>query len=198
MWQRKFCLRNLRPSHITVTCVIVKLKEVKRVEGALFGQQLRTEKQTGNVASAQNWCARTTVSKQFKYHVTTARNNLTRDEFLLRLCSKLYLFLFSNILSISLYTIARTLENLNKSTVMTMKKCCESNFKNMGTKCTQFCKSRKFFCSLIKGLKIWYFQYTVTQTNLFFMWDLYGYFKSLQKLSVIDPTCQLFCSVLSC
>jgi len=36
------------------------------VEDALFVQQLRTEKQTGNVASAQNGCARTTVSRQFK------------------------------------------------------------------------------------------------------------------------------------
>jgi len=36
------------------------------MEGALFVQQLRTEKQTGNVASAQNWCARTTLSRHFK------------------------------------------------------------------------------------------------------------------------------------
>ena len=36
------------------------------VEGALFVQQLKTEKQTGNVASTQNGCARTPVSRQFK------------------------------------------------------------------------------------------------------------------------------------
>jgi len=34
-------------------------------EGALFVQQLRTEKQNGNVASAQNGCTRTTLSRQF-------------------------------------------------------------------------------------------------------------------------------------
>jgi hypothetical protein len=32
------------------------------------------------------------------------------------------------------------------------KKCCENNLKNMGTKCTQFCKSGKFFCFVIHGL----------------------------------------------
>jgi hypothetical protein len=36
------------------------------VECAVFVQQLRTEKQTGNVASAQSGCARATVSRQFK------------------------------------------------------------------------------------------------------------------------------------
>jgi hypothetical protein len=36
------------------------------MEGALFAQQLRTEKQAGNVASAQNGCARATVTRQFK------------------------------------------------------------------------------------------------------------------------------------
>jgi hypothetical protein len=36
------------------------------MEGALFVQQLRKEKQTGNVASAQNGCARATVLRQFK------------------------------------------------------------------------------------------------------------------------------------
>jgi len=35
-------------------------------EGVLFAQQLRTEEQTGNVASARNGCARTTLSAQFK------------------------------------------------------------------------------------------------------------------------------------
>jgi len=33
-------------------------------EGALFVEQLRTEKQTENVASDQNGCARTTLSRQ--------------------------------------------------------------------------------------------------------------------------------------
>jgi hypothetical protein len=36
------------------------------LEDALFVQQLRTENQTGNVASAQNGCARANVSRQFK------------------------------------------------------------------------------------------------------------------------------------
>jgi len=36
------------------------------MEGVPFVQQLRTEKQTGNIASAQNGCARTTLSWQFK------------------------------------------------------------------------------------------------------------------------------------
>jgi hypothetical protein len=36
------------------------------MEGALFVLQLRAEKQTGNTASAQNECERTTLSRQFK------------------------------------------------------------------------------------------------------------------------------------
>jgi len=60
------------------------------MEGALFVQQLRTEKQTGNVASAQNGCARTTLSRQFKLNATIARNNHTRDKSHSHLCSKIY------------------------------------------------------------------------------------------------------------
>jgi len=44
----------------------IQLDHFVPMEGALFVQQLRTEKQTGNVASAQNGCARTTLSRQFK------------------------------------------------------------------------------------------------------------------------------------
>jgi hypothetical protein len=36
------------------------------LEGVLFVQQLRTKEHTGNVASAENVCARTTMSRQFK------------------------------------------------------------------------------------------------------------------------------------
>jgi len=36
------------------------------MEGALIVQKLRTVNQTGIVASAQNGCARTTLSRQFK------------------------------------------------------------------------------------------------------------------------------------
>jgi len=35
-------------------------------EVVLFVRQLRTEKQNGNVASVQNGCARTILSRQFK------------------------------------------------------------------------------------------------------------------------------------
>jgi hypothetical protein len=43
-----------------------KKVEEDGVEGAVFVQQLRTEKQNGNVASAQNGCARATVPRHFK------------------------------------------------------------------------------------------------------------------------------------
>jgi hypothetical protein len=36
------------------------------MEGALFVQQLRTQKQTGNAAIAQSVSVRTTVSRQLK------------------------------------------------------------------------------------------------------------------------------------
>jgi len=44
----------------------IQLDQLVRMEGALFVQQLRTEKQTGYVASAQNGCARNALSRQFK------------------------------------------------------------------------------------------------------------------------------------
>ena len=44
----------------------IKLDHFVPMESALFVQELRTEKQTGNVVSAQNGCARTTISRQFK------------------------------------------------------------------------------------------------------------------------------------
>jgi hypothetical protein len=50
----------------TETLQVWRKVEKDDVEGALFVQRLRTEKQTGNVASAQNGCAGATVSKQFK------------------------------------------------------------------------------------------------------------------------------------
>ena len=40
--------------------------EEDNVEGVLFVQKLRTEEQNGNVTSAQNGCARTTLPRQFK------------------------------------------------------------------------------------------------------------------------------------
>jgi hypothetical protein len=57
----------------------IQLDHFVPMEGALFVQQLRTEKQTGNVASAQNGRATTTLSRQFKQNATIARNNHTGD-----------------------------------------------------------------------------------------------------------------------
>jgi hypothetical protein len=73
------------------------------VEGAVFVQRLRTEKQTGNVASGQNGCARTTESRQFKEHVTVARNDLTRDKFLSHLCSKPYFLVLKHFMYFTVY-----------------------------------------------------------------------------------------------
>jgi len=56
----------------TIRVISVPHKQLRRkmeednVGGVLFVQQLRTEEQTGNVTSAQNGCARTTLSRQFK------------------------------------------------------------------------------------------------------------------------------------
>jgi hypothetical protein len=50
----------------TETLQLWRKMEEDGMEGALSVHQLRTEKQPGNVASAQNGCARATVSRQFK------------------------------------------------------------------------------------------------------------------------------------
>jgi len=44
----------------------IQLDHFVPMEGAVFVKQLRAEKQTGNVASAQNGCTRTTLSRHFK------------------------------------------------------------------------------------------------------------------------------------
>jgi len=55
------------------------------MEGALFVQQLRTEKQTGNVASAQNGCARTIQIK-----CDSCKEQSCQRQFHSHLCSKIY------------------------------------------------------------------------------------------------------------
>lgn len=45
------------------------------MEGVLFVQQLKTEKQIACVASDLNGSARTTLSRQFKQHATAAGIN---------------------------------------------------------------------------------------------------------------------------
>jgi hypothetical protein len=66
----------------TETLQLLREVEEDGVGGALFVQQLRTEKRTGNVASAQNGCARGIMSRQFKYHATVTRKNLSIHKFL--------------------------------------------------------------------------------------------------------------------
>ena len=74
------------------------------MEGALFVQQLRTEKKkTGNVVSAQNGCARTALSGQFKQNVTIGTNNHTRVKFHSHLCSKLYFIILKHFKCFTLY-----------------------------------------------------------------------------------------------
>jgi len=65
-----------------------------------FVQQTRTQEQTGNVASTQNGCARTALTRQFTQHAAIARNNFTF------VAVPNYGFLSSKTLGISLYATA--------------------------------------------------------------------------------------------
>jgi hypothetical protein len=124
-----------------------------------------------NTCSAKTYCINRLTHKNCK-RVTTSNPTaqLTNE---LVFCSHVilapiaevvnYIFLSPNILSISLYITEWKLKNPNKSTVLTSaesinrtmkKKSWENNLKDMGTKCTQFHKSRKLFCSAIKGLSV--------------------------------------------
>ena len=64
--------------------------------GVQVVQQRRTEERTGNIAGAQNGCARTTLSRQFKQNVTIDRNSHNTDKFLSHFCSKLYFLVLKN------------------------------------------------------------------------------------------------------
>jgi hypothetical protein len=160
MWQRKCCLRYLKPSHMTATCdsttktlQLWRKVEEDGVEVLLFVQQQRTEKQTGNVAIAQNRCARATLPRNSD-NIWQLQGTILALTNLFDIYVLNYIFLFSNVLSISLYKISWKLKNVNKSTVLTslesvnwiMKKTSlDYNFKSKGTKCTLFHKSRKLF-----------------------------------------------------
>jgi len=75
------------------------------MESPPFVQKLRTEKQTGNVASGQNGCAKTTLSRQLKKCDKRKEQIILQANFI-RIYVLKYIFLSSNILSISLYTTA--------------------------------------------------------------------------------------------
>jgi hypothetical protein len=66
----------------------------------LLVQQTRTQKQTGNVASAQDVLARTALTRQFTQHAAIARNSFTHIPALN------YGFLSSKMSGISLYVTA--------------------------------------------------------------------------------------------
>jgi hypothetical protein len=130
------------------------------IEGALFVQQPRTEKQTGNVTTAP-MCVQGPLYQDNSSKMRQLQGTITLETNFIHICLLKYIFLSSNILSISLYLIALKMRNLNKSNVLTTvdyinrtfkKKFWVHNFKNMGTICTQFRKSRKFCSSVIQGL----------------------------------------------
>ena len=132
------------------------------MEGPLFVQQLRIEKknrlETLSVLrmGVQGPLYQDNSNKMWKFQGT-----IILEINFIRIYVPNYIFLSPNILSTSLYIIAWKMRNLNKGNVLTsiepisrnFKKSWENNLKNMGTICTQFRKSRKFFCSVIQGLK---------------------------------------------
>ena len=69
----------------------IQLDHFVPTESSPFLQQIRTEERTGNVASAQNGCAGTTLlSRQLKQNGAITRNNRTRDKIYSHLCSYIY------------------------------------------------------------------------------------------------------------
>jgi hypothetical protein len=90
------------------------------VEGALFVQQLRTEKQTGNVASAHfEMGAQSPLYHDNSKNMRQLQRTILVETNFFDIYVLNYIFLSSNILSISLYIKARKLKNLNKNTVLT-------------------------------------------------------------------------------
>ena len=92
--------RTMREMGVTckqaASVTTVKNSGGRQCGSAVFVQQLRAEKQTGNVVSAQNGCARDTVSRQLQGTIIL-KINFIHIYFLN------YISLSSNILCISLY-----------------------------------------------------------------------------------------------
>ena len=81
------------------------------MESVVFVQQLRTEEYIENVASAQNGCTRTILSRKFKQNMTIARNNHNTDILHSQLCSKLYFLIYNYFMYFTLYNCMRNLKH---------------------------------------------------------------------------------------
>jgi hypothetical protein len=138
----------------------IQLDHFEPREGAVFVQQLRTEKQTGNVASAQN-SVQGPLCQDNSNNMWQLQGTVILGTNCLHIYVLKYIFLSSKILCISLYIIAWKVRNLNKSNVLTTTECFNWTLKKkvdniilkISVQYLQFCKSRKFFCSIIQGLK---------------------------------------------
>jgi hypothetical protein len=102
----------------TKTLQLWRKVEEDSVEGSVYVQQPKTEKHTGNVVSAQNGCARVTVQRNSNNMWQLQGIILVETNFFVIYVVN-YIFLSSNILSISLHLIAWDLKNLNKSAILT-------------------------------------------------------------------------------
>jgi len=66
--------------------------------------RVKDKKQTRNAVSAQNGCAWTILTIQFKSHATIAMNNNNTDKFQSHFCSKLYFLVLKNLRHIILHS----------------------------------------------------------------------------------------------
>jgi len=122
-WEQWVTVANNQP-----TLQLWRSVEEESLEGVLFVHDLVTE-QTGNVASPENACARTTFSRQFKSNATTARNNQTN---FIHISVLNCIVLSSKILCISHCIAAWEMKNLNKRNFLSVidtweEKCWDSN-----------------------------------------------------------------------
>ena len=130
-----------------------------------------------------------------------------------------YIFLSSNILSISLYITAWKMRNLNKNNALTSiepinrtLKGWENNFKNMGTVCTQVRKSGNFLFRNPRVKKIRFVQcsehtasslhasqwtHTWCKPNAAFLHPESAYTSSAHWLSRVKPCLQTHYNVLN-
>jgi len=95
----------------------IQLDHFVPMEGALFVQQLRTEKRTGNVASAQNGCARPLYQGNSN-KMRHLQGTIILEANSIRIYVLKCIFLSSNISSISLCITAWKMRNLKKSNVL--------------------------------------------------------------------------------
>ena len=118
-WHKIIIIRHIYCFLHMVCFFQIQLDHFVPMEDALFVQQLRTEKETGNVARALRMGVQGPLYQDNSNKLWQLQGTITLEINFIGIYVLNFIFLSSNILSISLYITAWKMRKLNKSNVLT-------------------------------------------------------------------------------